>query len=203
MQRRPNSWNLLWKLRVDWTCEKTNLCENFQNGKFSFFSSEIPIFEVIRECPILTGIRGRADGVRGHDFRLVFWMGHDLFWPVFRRGHDLFSVGFPTGSWLFSVGFTLGSFFFRLVLRPGHGFFYQNWLDFVMGIIIYHVLLLLVQSWCPGNFPIPNGAWLKWRLTKGHMKQTHNMNKIFLMYADKPNIRFKAPGNRFLFYHGE
>ena len=34
----------------------------------------------LRECPILTGIRGRAERIRGHDF----------FHPVLRRGKDFF-----------------------------------------------------------------------------------------------------------------
>ena len=70
------------------------------------------MFREFRECPILTGIRGWADGIRGHDFFcLVLRRGHDFFdhnslnivdfWPGFHTGSWLFFAGFPTGLWLF------------------------------------------------------------------------------------------------------
>ena len=91
--------------------------------------------KLLRECPILTGIQGRADFfdqnyldideffwdfIRGHDFflsvlrrghdffRSVFRRGHDFFRPIFRRGHDFF-VRFSDGVMTFLVGFPTGS----------------------------------------------------------------------------------------------
>ena len=105
--------------------------EHFPLWKFSrgfFFSvhnSRIKFrafFTSLRELK-LTGIRGRADGIWGHDyFRPVLRWGHDFFgqfsdrvMTFFGRFSDrswLFLVDFTTGSWLFSFAFATVSWLF-------------------------------------------------------------------------------------------
>ena len=56
------------------------------------------VVEAFRECPILTGIRGRAERIRGHDFFARFYDGVMTFFDRFHNGVMTFSTDFATGS---------------------------------------------------------------------------------------------------------